>query len=72
MQDCLLITNVNRSYFIPVGNRWVGIPPRSQSSQSQQYTSFKKVLFQIEQENLSLSVSQTLLFLARTQQYPST
>ena len=45
-----------------VGNRWVGIPPRSQSSQSQQYTSFKKVLFQIEQENLSLSVSQMLLF----------
>ena len=45
-----------------VGNRWVGIPPQSQSSQSQQYTSFKKVLFQIEQENLSLSASQCSSF----------
>ena len=45
-----------------MGNRWVGISPRSQSSQSQQYTSFKKVLFQIEQENLSLSVSQCSSF----------
>ena len=49
-----------------MGNRWVGIPPRSQSSQSQRYTSFKKVLFQIEQENLSLSVSQCSFLSANT------
>ena len=53
-----------------MGNRWVGIPPRSQSSQSQRYTSFKKVLFQIEQENLSPCLNAPF-FKRETQQHPN-
>ena len=54
---------------VPLCEESVGwYPPQSQSipPQSQRYTSFKKVLFQIEQENLSLSVSQRSFLSANT------